>query len=142
MSETNFGSVTIRVNNPILEYENIDIPNTSFCGQAFIYHKGTEVARLNFIPNPEYKNDNFESSKIRIGFDAQLDIKKENCITKGLKELQTKKQILREQLIDAVNNAQNSGLCVDLIHEELKSLSREVVIVCDNLDSDFEDIPF
>lgn len=142
MSETNFGSVTIRVNNPMLEYENIDIPNTSFCGQAFIYHKGTEVARLNFIPNSEYENDNFESSKIRIGFDAQLDIKKENCITKGLKELQVKKQKLREQLIDVLNNALNDGLWVDLIHDELKSLSREIVIACDNLDSDFEDIQF
>lgn len=71
-----------------------------------------------------------------------VSLEKENCITKGLKELQTKKQMLREQLIDAVNNAQNNGLCVDLIHDELKSLSREVVIVCDNLDSDFEDIPF
>ncbi|HGN0432468.1 MAG: hypothetical protein ACTJGP_07000 [Proteus vulgaris] len=142
MSETNFGSVTIRVNNPILEHENIDIPNTSFCGQAFIYHKGTEVARLNFIPNPEYENDNFESSKIRIGFDAQLDIKKENCITKGLKELQTKKQMLREQLIDAVNNAQNNGLCVDLIHDELKSFAHEFIIVCESLEIDCDEIPF
>ncbi|MBI6405477.1 MULTISPECIES: hypothetical protein [Proteus] len=156
MSETNFGSVTIRVNNPILEYENIDIPNTSFCGQAFIYHKGAEVARLNFIPNPEYENDNFESSKIRMGFDLSdkgdetVSLKKElsgyihkhNCIAEGLKELQTKKQMLREQLIDAVNNAQNSGLCVDLIHDELKSFAHEFIIVCENLEIDCDEIPF
>lgn len=142
MSEINFGRVTIRVNNPILEYETIDIPNTSFFGHAFIHHKGTEVARLNFTPNPVYENDKFESSKIRIGFDAQLDIKKENCIAEGLKELQAKKQMLREQLIDAVNNAQNSGLCVDLIHDELKSFAHEFIIVCENLEIDCDKIPF
>lgn len=156
MSETNFGSVTIRVINPILEYETIDIPNTSFFGHAFIYHKGTEVARLNFTPNPVYENDKFESSSIRIGFDlsdkgdetAYLKkdfsgyIYKQNCIAEGLKELQAKKQMLREQLIDAVNNAQNNGLCVDLIHDELKSFAHEFIIVCENLEIDCDEIPF
>ncbi len=87
-------------------------------------------------------NDSFESSKIRIGFDAQLDITKENCITKGLKELQARKQMLRDQLIDAVNNAKNSGLCVDLIHDELKSFAHEFIIVCENLEIDCDEIPF
>ncbi|QUT00613.1 hypothetical protein [Proteus terrae] len=101
-------------------------------------------------------NDSFESSKIRIGFDLSdkgdeaVSLKKElsgyihkhNCIAEGLKELQTKKQMLREQLIDAVNNAQNNGLCVDLIHDELKSFAHEFIIVCENLEIDCDEIPF
>lgn len=71
-----------------------------------------------------------------------VSLEKENCITKGLKELQTKKQMLREQLIDAVNNAQNNGLCVDLIHDELKSFAHEFIIVCENLEIDCDEIPF
>lgn len=101
-------------------------------------------------------NDNFESSKIRIGFDLSKDgdsgvslnlessqyVHKQNCVTKELKKLQVKKQTLREQLIDAVNNAQNSGLCVDLIHDELKSFAHEFIIVCENLEIDCDKIPF
>ncbi len=50
--------------------------------------------------------------------------------------------MLREQLIDAVNNAQNNGLCVDLIHDELKSFAHEFIIVCENLEIDCDEIPF
>ncbi|NBL89879.1 hypothetical protein [Proteus sp. G2673] len=99
------------------------------------------------------ENNNIE---VKIGFDfsnkgdetAYLKkdlseyIYKQNCITKGLKELQTKKQMLREQLIDAVNNAQNNGLCVDLIHDELKSFAHEFIIVCESLEIDCDEIPF
>ncbi|HGN0016945.1 TPA: hypothetical protein ACKRFH_000539 [Proteus mirabilis] len=104
-------------------------------------------------------NDNFESPKVRINFNLKNinvepisfkkelsqfinEPKKENCITKDLKELQAKKQMLREQLIDAVNNAQNNGLCVDLIHDELKSFAHEFIIVCENLEIDCDEIPF
>ncbi|WP_368570575.1 hypothetical protein [Acinetobacter baumannii] len=96
------------------------------------------------------------NTEVKIGFDfsnkgdetAYLKkdlseyIYKQNCIAEGLKELQAKKQMLREQLIDAVNNAQNSGLCVDLIHDELKSFAHEFIIVCENLEIDCDDIPF
>ncbi|MBG5986774.1 hypothetical protein I5F07_18160 [Proteus vulgaris] len=104
-------------------------------------------------------NDNFGSPKVRINFNLKdinvepisfkkelsqfiNESKKENCITKNLKELQAKKQMLREQLIDAVNNAQNNGLCVDLIHDELKSFAHEFIIVCENLEIDCDEIPF
>ncbi|MBI6512267.1 hypothetical protein JEP15_12970 [Proteus sp. PR00174] len=104
-------------------------------------------------------NDNFGSPKVRINFNLKdinvepisfkkelsqfiNESKKENCITKDLKELQAKKQMLREQLIDAVNNAQNNGLCVDLIHDELKSFAHEFIIVCENLEIDCDEIPF
>lgn len=150
-------------------YKYIDVHNCYFNGQVVMYHHGTNIGTLNFISTKKTldisekspleklaETSNARNETLKVGFDlsdkgdetAYLKkdfsgyIYKQNCVTKELKKLQAKKQKLREQLIDVLNNALNDGLWVDLIHDELKSLSREIVVACDNLDSDFEDIPF
>ncbi|SUC18501.1 Uncharacterised protein [Proteus vulgaris] len=123
-------------------YKYIDVHNCYFNGQVVMYHHGANIGTLNFISKKEML-DISEKQSLEKSSEISSDGNKElNVVTRGLKELQIKKQKLREQLIDVLNNALNDGLWVDLIHDELKSLSREIVVACDNLDSDFEDIPF
>lgn len=123
-------------------YKPLDVHNCYFNGQVVMYHHGVNIGTLNFISKKEIL-DISEKQSLEKSSEISSDGNKElNVVTRGLKELQIKKQKLREQLIDVLNNALNDGLWVDLIHDELKSLSREIVVACDNLDSNFEDIPF
>lgn len=164
-----FSCARLEVTGDSSAYKYIDVYNCYFNGQVSMYSNGANIGTLNFISKKEIPDISEKSSleklaetssarpeKVEIGFDfsnkvdetAYLKkdlsgyIYKQNCIAEGLKELQARKQMLREQLIDAVNNAQNSGLCVDLIHDELKSFAHEFIIVCENLEIDCDEIPF
>lgn len=123
-------------------YKYIDVHNCYFNGQVVMYHHGANIGTLNFISKKEILDISNKSSLEKSDEISSDENKGLNVVTRGLKELQTKKQMLREQLIDAVNNAQNSGLCVDLIHDELKSFAHEFIIVCENLEIDCDEIPF
>ncbi|HHW3170014.1 hypothetical protein OJ22_07250 [Proteus mirabilis] len=125
-----------------LSYQSIDVHNRNFNGQVVMFHHDVQIGTLNFIGTKEILDISEKSPLEKLAEISSARNKGLNVVTRGLKELQIKKQMFRERLIDVVNSALNDGLWVDLIHDELKSLSREVVIVCDNLDSDFEDIPF
>lgn len=164
-----FSCARFETTNDSSAYKYIDVYNCYFNGKVVMYHHGVNIGTLNFISTKKSldisekspleklaETSSVRKEKLNIGFDfsnkgdetAYLKkelsgyIHKQNCIAEGLKELQAKKQMLREQLIDAVNNAQNNGLCVDLIHDELKSFAHEFIIVCENLEIDCDEIPF
>ncbi len=125
-----------------LSYQSIDVHNRNFNGQVVMFHHGVKIGTLNFIGTKEILDVSEKSPLEKLAEISSARNKGLNVVTRGLKELQAKKQMLREQLIDAVNNAQNSGLCVDLIHDELKSFAHEFIIVCENLEIDCDEIPF